>query len=193
MNRSVMRDSSAPAILVCCERDGEGEMLLRELSRTRARVTHIWPIPKRFPADFDVIVTEFSEGLVDHLPWMPGEAGSALVLLLPQHGRYDERRVRDCSPDGVLFRPLQPHMVRTALLTARSHFSYIRRLSTRIARLEEHLRAMRDIERAKTILMTSRQLGEDEAYAFIRQQAMERRITVAAYASAIIDSHKLLN
>lgn len=188
-----MRDSSALSILVCCERDGEGDMLMREFGRTRARVTHMSPMPRPLPPDFDVIVADFSEGLADQLPWMPGEASAALILLLPQHGRYDERRVRDCSPDGVLFRPLQPHMVRTVLLTARSHFSYIRRLSTRIARLEEHLRAMRDIERAKTILMTSRQLGEDEAYAFIRQQAMERRITVAAYASAIIDSHKLLN
>jgi AmiR/NasT family two-component response regulator len=40
--------------------------------------------------------------------------------------------------------------------------------------------------------MQTRRLDEDEAYRFIRRQAMNRRVSITAVAAAIVDSKDLL-
>jgi AmiR/NasT family two-component response regulator len=77
-------------------------------------------------------------------------------------------------------------------MLALDHFSYARRQQLRIARLDENIKALRDIERAKQIIMTQRSLGENEAYRVLRDMAMERRVTVAELAGKLIDSSNLL-
>ncbi|MCA1397960.1 ANTAR domain-containing protein, partial [Bradyrhizobium sp. BRP56] len=49
-----------------------------------------------------------------------------------------------------------------------------------IEKLDDNLRSMRTVERAKAILMATRQMPETEAYGFIRRQAMERRSATPA-------------
>ena len=178
---------------VSCERDDSAELVVRELQRLRAIVSFAWPQPAEFPGDVDLIVVDIADRIADRLPWMPGEATAALILLLPRTDAYDRQQVAHCTPDAVLGRPFPAHLFRTTLHVAMQQFQYIRRLRSRIARLDQNLKATREIERAKAILMARRQLDEDEAYAFIRKQAMERRTTVAAVASAIVDGHAMLS
>src|SRR5436189_255263 len=68
----------------------------------------------------------------------------------------------------------------------------LQRLRGRIERLDENLRSMRTVERAKAILMETRRMPENEAYAFIRRQAMDRRVSASSVAGAIVDSFELL-
>ena len=175
------------SISVVCEPGTETELLVRELLRTRARVARIWPLPQRLPDDYDALFCDFSEALIQALPWVPGEASSPLVVVLPANNSYDLKLLCDCSPDAVLHRPIVSHTVLTSLIMARNQFLYIRRLQMRITRMDETLRAARDIERAKHILMTSRCISEEEAYEYIRRNAMNRRLTIAAVARAIVD------
>lgn len=51
---------------------------------------------------------------------------------------------------------------------------------------------MRSVERAKTILMNVRKMAEEEAYGYLRSQAMERRVSVGAIAAAIVDANELI-
>jgi AmiR/NasT family two-component response regulator len=180
------------SVSVVCEPGAETELLVRELLRTRARVTRIWPLPQRLPEDYDVLVCDFTQALIGALPWVPGEANSALIAVLPPNDSYDVKLLRDCSPDAVLHRPFAGHMVVTSLVMARSQFLYFRRLQMRVARMDETLRATRDIERAKQILMTTRRMSEEEAYDCLRRNAMDRRLTIAAVATAIVDSQMVL-
>ncbi len=75
---------------------------------------------------------------------------------------------------------------------ARNLFRYECRLRRRIDKLDENLRTMRSVERAKRILMGSRGLTEEEAYNYLRKQAMDRRASIGALATAIVDSQELL-
>lgn len=179
-------------VVVACDVDEHGDLAVRELQRLRWVVSRVWPHPQQFPADARLIVTDYVEGLGDRLPWMPGEATSALLVLLPPHDAYDRKQIIDATPDAVLGRPFSAHLFKTTVQIALGQFHYIRRLRSRIAKLDENLKASRDIERAKVILMTLKGLDETEAYAFIRSQAMQRRTTVSAMATAIIDSHEVL-
>lgn len=91
-----------------------------------------------------------------------------------------------------MYSPITETSLATTILFARDQFNYERRLRFRINKLDDNLRSMRSVEKAKAILMEARSIGEDEAYRTLRQTAMERRITLGAIAKAIVDSHELL-
>jgi AmiR/NasT family two-component response regulator len=178
-------------IVVMTPRSAEGEMLIRELQRTRASVRHCWPAPETYPVEADVIVSELVPGLAHRLPWVPGQAKAALVVVLPA-GAPALDQLHNIAADALLPRPLAPGVVPAIVLHAHVRFAYEQRLRARIDKLDETLRGMRTIERAKAILVETRSIGQDDAYNFIRRQAMDRRVTINAVAAAIIDSHELL-
>jgi AmiR/NasT family two-component response regulator len=190
--RSLMLELGALDLIVATRRDENGELLIRELQRVRAKVRHLWPIPDRLPEDTDIVFCDFVPGLADRIPWIPGEPKAGLVAIIPLAPPPDLSALRDCAPDAVLHKPFTTYAILTSLVMARSQFLYEQRLRTRIEKLDENLRAMRSVERAKAILMSARNLREDEAYNFIRRQAMQRRVSISAVASAIVDSHEIL-
>jgi AmiR/NasT family two-component response regulator len=179
-------------IVVVGRRDEGGELLIRELQRTRARIRHIWPPPDRLPEDTDVIFVDLAPGLANHIPWVPGEPKAALILTIPAAPPPELELLRNCAPDAVLHRPFATHAVLTSLVLARTHFAYQQRLRGRIDKLDETLRAIRSVERAKAILMAKENMREDQAYHFMRRQAMARRVSLSAVAAAIVDSHEVL-
>jgi AmiR/NasT family two-component response regulator len=73
-------------------------------------------------------------------------------------------------------------------MLARGQFQYEKRLRTRIERLDENLRLLREVEQAKRILMEREQLSEQDAYDRMRSLAMKKRTTVVELASQIVDS-----
>jgi hypothetical protein len=150
-------DISALDIIVAVPPDQHGDMLARELSRTRGIVRRIWPLPDRLPASADVMFCELTPELSQCLPWVPGKPLAALVAVVNAIG----------APQ-------------------------LKRLRARIDKLDETLRSFRSVERAKGILMDKRRLDEEQAYHFIRRQAMSQRVSVAAVAAAIIDSNDIL-
>lgn len=179
-------------IIAGLRRDEEGDALARELARSRGRVRRLWPLPARLPEDADILVCELVPELPRCLPWVPGQPGGALVAVTSALQPPDLKLLRNCAPHAVLHRPFTAATVATALALARAQFLYERRLRSRIDKLDETLRAFRSVERAKTILMQTRKLDEEEAYHFMRRQAMNRRVSISAVAAAIVDSHDVL-
>jgi AmiR/NasT family two-component response regulator len=79
------------------------------------------------------------------------------------------------------------------LIAARANLRYQRRLLSKVAKLEETLRSFRRVELAKNILMETRKINEPAAYAYLREQAMRRRVSIGAVASVVIDSNSVLS
>jgi AmiR/NasT family two-component response regulator len=179
-------------IVVATRRDEGGELLIRDLQRTRARVRHVWPLPERLPEDGDLVFCDLVPGLPDGLPWLPGEPKMALVVIIPTMPPPDLGLLRNCAPDAVLHRPFTTHAVLASLVLAHTRFKYEQRLRGRIDKLDETLRAIRNVERAKSILMAKGAMGEENAYHFMRRQAMTRRVSISAVAAAIVDAHEVL-
>ncbi len=172
--------------------DDEGEMLGRELLRTRGNVRRVWPLPPRLPDAVDVIFCELVPELPQCLPWVPGQPLAALVVVTQAVQMPQLKLLHDCAPHAVLHRPFTTGTILTSLTIARAQFLYEQRLRTRIDKLDETLRSFRSVERAKSILMEKRNLDEEEAYHFMRRQAMNQRVSVGAVAAAIIDSDDIL-
>ncbi|MGJ3263854.1 MAG: ANTAR domain-containing response regulator [Salinarimonas sp.] len=180
------------SIAVVCERDTHGDDLVRELQRLRAKPHHVWPPPPQLPLGFDAVFCVLIDDLPRRVPWLPGEPESALVVLLPRHAPFRPDLMRDCAAHGALVLPADPLSVQCTLALARDHFRYEKRLRGRIDKLDENLRNMRSVERAKTIIMHRNAVSEDEAYQLLRRQAMSRRVSIGAVANAIVDSQELL-
>jgi len=183
---------SSLEIVLAVPRDDQGDMLARELLRTRSSVRRIWPLPPRLPERVDIMLCELVPELPQCLPWVPGQPQTALVVVTQAVEMPQLKLLRDCAPHGVLHRPFTSGTVLTSLAMARAQFLYELRLRSRIDKLEETVRSFRSVERAKIILMEKRNLDEEEAYHFMRRRAMSQRVSVGAVAAAIIDSHDIL-
>lgn len=168
------------------------EALVRALQRCRVRVVADWPMPDPLPDAGDALFCVYDPALPARIPWTPGESPLALIVLIEPGAAPDLGILGACACDAVLAHPCPPELVAATLSVARSRLLYERRLRNRIEKLDENLRAIRTVERAKAILVAERHMTEAEAYAFLRQRAMEKRVTVGAIATAFVDSHSLL-
>jgi AmiR/NasT family two-component response regulator len=188
LSKAFQQQLSRLNILLVCEPGAEEQSLLRHLQRTRATVRHVWPAPETIGENTDLMIAQYMRGIGQRLSWVPGEAKAAFIILLPQNGQYDLAEVRGALPDSVIYRPFLPHAIDVALMLALDHFSYGKRQRLRISRLDENMRALRDIEKAKHAIMSSQDIGESDAYRVLRDMAMEKRVTIAEVAGRMVDS-----
>lgn len=192
MNAPKAEHLSRLNIMVVGEIGSETQTLVRHLQRSRAAVQHVWPAPERIGENTDILLCEYGPGLGRQLAWMPGEPTAALIITLPQSGRFDLSEIQAACPDAVLHRPYLPHAIDVAIQVALDHFSFGKRMRTRIARMDENIRALRDIEKAKHAIMLRNNVGEAEAFRMLRDMAMQRRVTVASIAAKLVDSAESL-
>jgi AmiR/NasT family two-component response regulator len=186
-------DFAGLGICAIVEPDAEGEGLIRALQRTHARVAHAWPAPATYPAGFDVVVTELLDDLPVRLPWSPGEFPLALCVVVRERGRLNFAALRDSTPHCTISLPLRRNDVDATLAIGLAQFHYERRLRARIDKLDDYIRAIRSVERAKAVIMARKQIDENEAYHYLRRTAMARRISIGELALAIVDTDELLS
>ncbi|MGZ3282907.1 MAG: ANTAR domain-containing protein, partial [Xanthobacteraceae bacterium] len=80
----------------------------------------------------------------------------------------------------------------SSLVLARSLHGYTRRLEGKVQKLEETLKARRDVDKAVKILVTLKKIGEAEAYELIRAQATQKRLSMAQIATTIIGAQDVM-
>ena len=180
-------------VVVAHPRDPDGDVLLRHLQRLGCRVDHLWPTPEALDADADVVfclieaeTRAFCASLVD-------KARAALVAVVDPANPKAMQLLADANPLAVLTKPVDPAALLTNLMVARNNSRYQRRLQSKISKLEETLKSVRKVERAKTILMEQRHIDESEAYAYLRDQAMRKRVPIGVVASVVVESNDVLS
>ncbi len=180
-------------IAVITERNSHGDLFIRELQKTRAEVKHIWPCPDIITSEYDIVFSEMVSNLPSRIDSLPGLPKFSLIIIIPQAGTVDLKLLENCAPHGTIHLPANHQAILSVLTVARSHYLYENRLRKRIQQLDDNLVSMKNIERAKTLLMQQMNLSEDQAHKHIQRQAMERRITVSAVAKTIIDAQELFS
>ena len=173
--------------------DADAATVLRELRRAGLVARLVWPPPARLPNDVDILLCILDEDVRNLL------RADSSANLPPIVGIADGRSpetpvaVRDSTVTALLFKPVSPEQVALSTFAARHIHQYQTRLLRRIDKLDETLRSIREVERAKVLLMQSRQIGEHEAYHFMRRRAMEKRVPISRVASTIIDASEILD
>lgn len=174
--------------------DRDGEFLLRQLQRLRCQVNTLWPPPNRIEVSVDIVFCLLrveTYALCNELLQLRETALAAIF----DPADPDPRALQILAavgPQVVLTKPCDAVAILTNVIVAYTNSRYQKRLLNKIAKLEETLRSIRTVERAKLILMKARNIDEPEAYAYLRDQAMRKRISVASVASVVIESGNIL-
>jgi AmiR/NasT family two-component response regulator len=179
-------------VIVAHPRDSNGELLFRYLQRLGCAVELLWPPTEKLVRDIDVLVCLMDKQADRMLESCSSSAAVAVVGIADPNDPGTLRMLNDLTPHAVLNRPFELSAVLSNLIVARSNLRYQRRLLSKVAKLEETLRSFRMVERAKTILMEQRRIAEPEAYAYLREQAMRKRVPIGAIASVVVDSREVL-
>ena len=179
-------------VLVVHPHDLNGETIIRHLQRIGCQVEGMWPPPAKLPERIDVVFYLIDDQTRRSLPWFADLPPTAIVAVVEHEAPDVLGLLSDCSPQAVVIKPADPFAILAALIVARNIFYYEDRLHSKLRKLEETIRSVRTVEKAKSILMKSKNIKEKEAYEHIRKHAMNRRMPIGKIASAIIDASDML-
>lgn len=110
----------------------------------------------------------------------------AVVFLTAFSQRELIERAGKAGAQAYLVKPFNRADLLPALEIAVQRFRDARGLSNQVQALEKKLAARKIIERAKGHLMTISDMSEEDAFAFIRKQAMNKRCTMQQIAEGIL-------
>ena len=179
-------------VLVVHPHDPDGATIIRHLQLIGCQVEAMWPPPAKLPDRTDVVFYLIDDQTRRSLPWFADLPPAAIVAVV-EHDTPDVLGLlSDCMPQAVVSKPANPFAILTSLVVARNIFRYEDRLHTKVRKLEETIRSVRAVEKAKLILMKSKNIEEKEAYEHIRKHAMNRRMPIGKVAPAIIDASDIL-
>lgn len=94
---------------------------------------------------------------------------------------------------SLIVNNFEAHRFDPIIKTAITRFEKCQHLQTKLTKAEQKLEERRVVEKAKGILMTGKQLSEDEAYKLLRSMAMEKNITMADLAKSVIAASELFS
>lgn len=193
VEKRLVREVRNTRVIVVHPADEDREILARQLRRIGCQVRVAWPLADASLDDCDVIFfladPDHSASLTRLFDWQR----AALIAIVSYESPLVLQSITDIGVHGVVTKPIRPIGVLAHLLTAVSKFRYEGRLNSRIAKLDETLRTRRLVERATRILADHQGISEDDAYAMIRTEAMNKQVTVFEMASAIINADKIFS
>lgn len=190
----LLKDLRSLRVAVFHPRDNDGEQLIRQLQRIGCQVQAFWPLSAELNEAFDVAFLAVNpETIALDLPWIKGEDAPIRVAVV----NYENPTIVDgmlrLGASAVIATPIRSFGVLSTLILARQLARDLRLQRKRVAKLESKLGSIRKIADAKNVLMTSRKLSEEDAYAVIRDQAMVKRVTVEEIATAIVNANEILS
>ena len=190
--RRLIEDLRGARVLVIHPRDAESEALIDQLRRIGCNVKGVWPPPLTIPHDIDTVfqLVETSEDTV--FPTSSNEHPLTLVAIVDYENPTILKRLLDSNAHGVVNKPIRSFGILSSLVLARSLRGYTRRLEGKVQKLEETLKARRDVDKAVKILVTLKKIGEVEAYELIRTQATQKRLSMAQIAATIISAQDVM-
>jgi AmiR/NasT family two-component response regulator len=150
-------------VVVVHPRDHDGEILFRYLQRLGCQVDQAWPPPPRLEANQDVLFCLIHPSARSLLAAIVESPGTAVVGIIDPATTGTLHVLSDLSPQTVLHKPVDVPAILTNMVVARNNARYQKRLLAKICKLEETLRSVRKVERAKTILMETRNMDESRA------------------------------
>lgn len=190
----LLKDLRSLRVAVFHPRDNDGEQLIRQLQRIGCQVQAFWPLTAELSEPFDVAFLAVNpETITLDLPWIKSEDAPIRVAVV----NYENPTIVDgmlrLGASAVIATPIRSFGVLSTLILARQLAGDLRLQHKRVAKLESKLQSIRKITDAKSVLMNSRKISEEDAYAVIRDQAMVKRVTIEEIATAIVNANEILS
>lgn len=144
--------------------------------------------------DPDVLLADVAMPGLDGIELTREVADRTAVVVITAFGQRDRvEQARDAGAMAYLVKPVDRADLMPAVEMASNGWQILRSLreqaqeaSASAERAEQRLADRRDVERAKGLLQERLGLGEEAAYAWLRQAAMDQRQALAEVARAVI-------
>ena len=112
----------------------------------------------------------------------------APVVILTAFSQRDLiERARDAGAMAYLVKPFSKADLLPAIELAVARYAETAALRLEVADISQRLEARKIIDRAKGLLMTHQKMTEPEAFRWIQRTAMDRRTSMQAVASAVLE------
>jgi response regulator NasT len=143
----------------------------------------------------DVILIETdspSRDTLEHLGVVNREAPRPVVIFARESDADVIRAAVRAGVSAYVVDGLDPQRIQPVIEVARARFEDYQALRRELADATQKLSERKVVERAKGILMKSRNMDEDAAYKTLRRLAMDRGKPLAAVARDVVDMAQLL-
>lgn len=181
-------------VAVLHPKDADGEVLIQQLQRIGCQVQTFWPPAAELPESFDLVFCAVApdEAEID-FAWAHAEQPPAVIAIVA----YENPTIFDVmlrlGATGVLTTPIRATGILSSLVLTVGLNQEVQGLRKRIARLEQKVLSVNQINDAKAILTRTRGVDDTEAYRIIREQAMSKRVAIEEIARAIINANAILS
>jgi response regulator NasT len=143
----------------------------------------------------DVIVIDTdspSRDVLEHIVMVTQHTPRPIVMFANDGAPDTIRNAVRAGVSAYVVDGLDPARLKTIVDVAIARFENFQTLRAQLANAEGRLEERKLVERAKGLLMKSRKLDEDAAYAALRRMAMDRKLKLGEVAQRIIDAADLL-
>lgn len=143
--------------------------------------------------DVIVIDTESpSRDVLEHLVVMTQHTPRPVVMFSNDSAPETIREAVRAGVSAYVVDGMEPDRIRAIIDVAVAQFEDFQRLREALAEAKLKLAERKLVERAKGLLMKSRSLDEETAYALLRKFAMDRKLRLGEVAQQLIDAADLL-
>lgn len=143
----------------------------------------------------DVIVIDIetpNRDMLEHLFQLTRSVRKPIAMFVDRSDSSSIEAAVEAGVSAYVVDGLKKERVKPILDMAVSRFKAFSRLQQELADAKSALVERKIIERAKGILMKSRKLSEDEAYALLRQTAMNEKKKLADIAQSVVMAAAIL-
>jgi two-component system, response regulator / RNA-binding antiterminator len=187
-------------VLVVHESAGRGEMLRAALRRAGYEVAASLSSPltllktaEQLEPDVIVIDTQSpSPDVLEHLAMLRRHTPRPVVMFTSDGSEAAIRAATRAGVTAYVVDGLDETRIKTIVDVAVARFEEMQELRDQLAEATTQLAERKVIERAKGLLMKSRNLDEQAAFAALRKAAMDRKLKLSEVAQRIVDAADLL-
>ncbi|HEX8044814.1 MULTISPECIES: ANTAR domain-containing response regulator [Rhizobium] len=143
----------------------------------------------------DVIIIDIenpNRDMMEHLFQLTRTVGRPIAMFVDRSDTASIEAAVDAGVSAYIVDGLKKERVKPILDMAVSRFNAFSRLQRELADAKSALEERKIVERAKGILMKMRGLSEEEAFALLRQTAMNEKKKISDIAQSVVTAAGLL-
>lgn len=139
----------------------------------------------------DVIIVDIespTRDTLEHLVLSSQDQPRPIIMFANEGAPEQIREAMRAGVAAYVADDIDPQRVRSIIDVAVAQFEEFQRLRTELAQANRKLEERKVVERAKGLLMRTRGLTEDDAYAFMRKVAMSRKEKLVEVARRVLEA-----
>jgi two-component system, response regulator / RNA-binding antiterminator len=156
-------------------------------------VTLLKTIERLEPAVILIDTDSPSRDVLEHLVMVSRHTPRPVVMFASDGTPETIRAATRAGVSAYVVDGLDEKRIKAIVDVAVARFHELQDLRDQLAQANSKLAERKLIERAKGLLMKSRSLDEEAAYAALRKAAMDRKLKLSEVAQRIVDAAELLN